>query len=199
MDRYSRFIALMRVVLPLAALAILSTLFLLSRNTDLTAELPFAEAEIRERTRDRAVSDVLFSTVTGDGDEVTVSAATFAASRTNINQSDATELWAQIDLTNETRITMSSDTGIINLLDRAVDLNGNVQIITSTGYDIRSDAVNGVFANGTRFETPGPVQAKLPMGTLDAGNLRFEALNGPNSAQFVFTNGVKLIYDPKDR
>ena len=44
MDRYSRMIAFLKVLLPLMALALLSTLFLLSQNTEPMASIPFAEA-----------------------------------------------------------------------------------------------------------------------------------------------------------
>ena len=45
MDRYSRMVAIFKVLLPLAALAILSTLFLLSRTIDPTTTIPFADQD----------------------------------------------------------------------------------------------------------------------------------------------------------
>ena len=53
MDRYSRMIVWLKVLLPLMALALLSTLFLLSRNVDPLASIPFAQAEIDERLKEK--------------------------------------------------------------------------------------------------------------------------------------------------
>ncbi|MEO0504251.1 MAG: hypothetical protein AAFZ14_13070, partial [Pseudomonadota bacterium] len=70
MDRYSRFVAWLKVLLPLAALALLSTLFLLSRNTDPIAAVPFADDELLDRVRDEQITGPFFSGTTTDGDRV---------------------------------------------------------------------------------------------------------------------------------
>jgi lipopolysaccharide export system protein LptC len=56
LDRYSRTIAFLKVLLPLTALAILATLFLLSRSEDTVATIPFAEDDVSSRTRDQQVT-----------------------------------------------------------------------------------------------------------------------------------------------
>ncbi len=45
-DRYSRMVALLKVSLPLIALGILSTLFLVSRAVDPPMTIPFADSEV---------------------------------------------------------------------------------------------------------------------------------------------------------
>ena len=75
MDRYSRMVALLKVLLPLAALALLSTLFLISRGVNIEATIPFADHEIEERMRGQQITAPFFSGTTAQGDEITVTAS----------------------------------------------------------------------------------------------------------------------------
>ena len=56
MDRYSRMVTFLKVLLPLAALALLSTLFLISRGINTKATIPFAAHEIEERMRGQQIT-----------------------------------------------------------------------------------------------------------------------------------------------
>ena len=49
---YSRFVALAKVVLPLAALRLFATLFLIARQIDPDAAIPFAEVDVEQFARD---------------------------------------------------------------------------------------------------------------------------------------------------
>ena len=51
-DFHSRLVGWLKVVLPLAALAILSTLFLLADLIDPTAAIPYAEVDVEDLARD---------------------------------------------------------------------------------------------------------------------------------------------------
>ena len=75
-DTYSRVIAWLKILLPLVALGILSILFLVARTIDPAQNLPFADVDIAEITRDQRVSRPNFSAVTADGAAITLSAST---------------------------------------------------------------------------------------------------------------------------
>ena len=70
----SRLIAWLRVLLPLAALAILSTLFLLGRTPDPDDALPYAEVDAEDMVRDPRMTRPEFAGVSKSGAEVTVTA-----------------------------------------------------------------------------------------------------------------------------
>ena len=76
MDRYSRTVAYLKVLLPLTALALLSTLFLISRGIDTEAVIPFAQKDIEERMRGQQLTAPFFSGTTSGGDEIMVTAST---------------------------------------------------------------------------------------------------------------------------
>jgi lipopolysaccharide export system protein LptC len=45
--------------------------------------------------------------------------------------------------------------------------------------------------------SPGPVQSEGPIGTLAAGQMILSTPQSDGPAQLIFTNGVKLVYVPK--
>ena len=51
-DRHTQVVGWLKVALPLLALAVLATLFLLSDRIDPDAALPYAEVDVAERARE---------------------------------------------------------------------------------------------------------------------------------------------------
>lgn len=195
MDRYSRMVAWLKVLLPLMALGLLSTLFLLSRNIDPMAAIPFADSEIQDRLRDQQVTGPFFSGSTARGDQISFSAGKMGTA-INGNGTTAEDISAQIDLASGSRIVFFADVGVINLAQDQSVLSGNVLITTSSGYKINSDKLVAAMS-ALNIESPKDVSAKGPIGTLAAGAMRLNAPENDGNAQLVFTNGVKLIYDPQ--
>ena len=193
MDRYSRLVALLKVLLPLTALGLLSTLFLLSRNIDPMAAIPFADTEIKERLRGQQITAPFFSGTTDGGDRVTVSAGTMMTLSALDNE--AQDLSAQIDMSSGTRIVLFADTGRFDMKRSTSALSGNVVITTSSGYKLTTDALNAEF-DELVIDSPGPVAGTGPLGVLNAGKMHLARRTGDENAHLIFTNGVKLIYDP---
>ncbi|WP_420014198.1 hypothetical protein [Tateyamaria sp.] len=181
------------MLLPLTALGLLSTLFLLSRNIDPVASIPFAEAEIRDRLRDEQVTAPFFSGTTDGGDRITFSAGTLTMSTGQDNQ--ASDLSAQIDLASGTRVVLFADAGRFDLVGGQSTLQGNVVITTSTGYKLASETLTADF-DTLAIESPGAVMGDSPIGTLNAGKIRLERQGNGQNAHLIFTNGVKLVYEP---
>lgn len=195
MDRYSRLVAWLKVLLPLTALALLSTLFLLSRNTDPVAAVPFAEAEMEERIRDEQITAPFFSGTTDAGDRVSVAADTM---RTNLgDKSEVAAMTAQIDLVSGTRIVLLSDTGRFDMSEATSILNGNVVITTSSGFRMTTDALYADF-DSMQVDAPQQVNAQSPLGRLTAGQMRIKKHGPEKNTHLIFTSGVKLIYDPSN-
>jgi len=196
MDGYSRLVAWLKVLLPLMALVLLSTLFLLSRNIDPMAALPFADTEIDERLDGQQITAPFFSGTTQSGDRISVSAGTMATRDAANNEAE--DFSAQIDLASGTRVILFADRGRFDLTKSASTLTGNVVITTSTGYKLASDVLRGEF-DALLLESPGPVAGNGPLGTLNAGQMRLYRQAPDANAHLVFTNGVKLVYSPKIR
>jgi len=195
MDGYSRLVAWLKVLLPLTALALLSTVFLLSRNIDPVSTIPFADTEIQERLQGQQVTAPVFAGTSKSGDRISVSAGTMAT-RSSLKNA-AEDLSAQIDLASGTRVVLFSDRGEFDMTGGASTLEGNVVITTSTGYKLTSDELVTNFEDMT-LESPGPVFGSGLFSTLEAGSMRLEKPDDSENAHLVFTNGVKLVYRPEE-
>lgn len=195
MDRYSRMVAWLKVLLPLMALGLLSTLFLLSRNIDPMASIPFADSEIRDRLRNQQITGPFFSGSTEQGDQIS-----FSAGKMGTGSGDgittAQDLTAQIDLASGARIIFFADTGNIDMSQDQSTLSGNVLITTSSGYKIYSDKLIAKMT-ALNVKSPDTVRGHGPIGTLTAGSMHLSTDENGGAAHLVFTNGVKLIYDPQ--
>ena len=201
---YSRMVAWLKVLLPLAALALLSTLFLFSRNIDPTTTIPFTTIDLKERAREERITAPEFAGASEEGHHITVNAASARPDPDDASRAFAEALDARIDLISGTVITFTAAGGIINeSVDRA-ELEGNVLVESSTGYVVRTDrliaGMRAVFA-----ESPGPISGQGPPGRFTAGRMVLTELavetaeQGPGAEpalHLLFTDGIKLLYDP---
>ena len=69
-NAYSRFVAWVKVILPLLALALLSTLFLFSRTPAPNRAIPFANVDVEELAREQSLGRPRFAGTLSDGREV---------------------------------------------------------------------------------------------------------------------------------
>jgi len=190
MDLRSRMVALFKVLLPLAALAILSTLFMLSRSVDPTAKIPFAEADMADRMRDQQVTAPFFSGTTDKGDEITVTAS-LARPGGNGTPAEATNLTARIIMTDGVRITLTSDTGSVAVDKNLASFIGNVEITTTTGIVVQTDILNTAL-DGVSGNTPGTVTGTSPFGDFTAGQMQISEESDGGPLHMLFKNGVKI-------
>lgn len=195
MDRYSQIVAFLKVLLPLAALGLLSMLFLISRGVDTKATIPFADHEIEERMRGQQITAPFFSGTTAQGDEITVTAS-IARPGGPASPAVATDLVAIILMADGMRLTLSSDSGAVQLEQDIASFSGNVEIASAAGLLITTDLLNATIS-GISADSPGPVQATGPIGTLNAGTMQLQTKTPGGPLHMLFNSGVKLVYDPK--
>ena len=197
-DRYSRLISYLKVLFPLTALAILSTLFLLSRAVDPDAQIPFADKEIQDRLRDQQVTGPFFTGTTVDGDQIMFSAEKLTTPEGQTGSNEAENIKTVLDLAQGDSITMTANRAIFDLARDHAELTGEVLITTTSGYKMSSDLLTTAISTLTLI-SPGPVSGEAPAGTLSAGSMSLSVPQTGAAAQLVFTNGVKLVYSPKQR
>lgn len=197
MDAYSRVIAFLKVLFPLAALAILATLFLLSRSVDPTATIPFAEADMADRLRDQQVTGPFFSGVTPKGDEVIFTASVVRPALFG-RPAEAENISARLTLAEGTRVTLDADQGQVDVPKDEATFGGNVRIASSLGYRLTTETITASLT-GVQGHAPSEVAGVAPFGTLTAGALDIGPVDDGGPVHIIFKNGVKLIYDPKQQ
>lgn len=193
---YSRLVAWMKIILPLAALGILSTLFLISRSIDPTKAVPISQIDLAQRAQDQGATNAAFAGITTGGDEIAFVAVTARPNHDDPRLIEAEGINAEIVLQSGTRIDIISDRANLHQNDYTAMLAGDVRMKTTTGYDIRTERLDATL--DTLFaETPGSVTGTGPPGDLTAGRMILQGDEETGNAHLLFTDGVKLVYTPE--
>jgi lipopolysaccharide export system protein LptC len=192
---HSRVVFWLKIILPLVALALLSTLFLFSRRIDTEAALPYAEVDVEDLARNQRLAAPEYAGVTEDGAAVTVRAAV-ARPASEGGAAVADTITARYETPDGMVITLSADEGSLDDVAGRLVLAGAVKIATSTGYHVTAMRLDSAL-DQTELHSEGSVRVLAPYGTIDAGQLdiRHEDAEIPGYVM-VFTGGVKLVYEP---
>lgn len=195
---YSTVVRGLTVVLPLVALALLSTLFLVARTAPEDSALPFIQ-ELRDR--DNSAGDVMrtpiYTGTTDAGDAVTVRAESVAPDPEVSGGALADMPRADIRFGDGRNLRIEATSGAFASEENRLSLAGDVVITHSTGYQLFTSAVDADL-NTNEATAPEPVRVEGPSGTLEAGAMVVRRKEDEN-VELVFTNRVKLVYRPPDR
>lgn len=206
--RRMRLVAGLRIVLPLAALAILSTLFLFSRPIDPSDAIPFAEVDVESLAREPRLEAPNYAGVTRDGVAVALRAGVV---RPDVAQPDlvsAEDIRLLLDRPDGLSAQVSAARGQVDSGAGLAMFEGGVSLMTSTGYTVAAQTLTAELRR-THVVAPSPVTAAAPFGTLDAGSMVLETAGAPGDAGtpaetaapayvLVFNDGVRVVYDPQD-
>lgn len=194
---YTRMVRGLKVLLPLIALFLLSTMFLLSRKVDPTAALAQKDDGFRKRVAEQQLSGPRYTGNTGNGNAIVVTAKTARPDPDIEGKAYGQVVKAVIDTDNGGTMTVLADTGIIDEANDLAVLSGNVHILTSDGYDFRTSQLTSLISK-IEGESAGKVNGFGPPGTLTAGKMFVTSDETTGSVHLNFKDGVHLIYDPKD-
>ena len=193
-DMHSRLVGWLKVILPLAALAILSTLFLVSRTIDPMDAVPYAEVDVEDRIREPKMTAPEYAGTTSDG-----AAIAFRARNVRPGEGsamDARTVEAQLDTPDGGSVQMAADAVAMDAAGAHVTLSGGVTMTTSTGYQVKTEGLVAA-TDRTRLESLGAVEAEGPVGRITAGEMVMSADPDHEGAYLlVFKTGVKLLYRP---
>lgn len=188
-------IAWLKILLPLAALALLSTTFLLSRDADPASKVPITGSTDPDGVLREQVTDPYFAGTTNSGGSLTMIASS-ARPVPGSDEVEAETLDATIVLKDGSEIVLKAPRA--NLSDKRDDaqLTGGVSIYSSTGYTLTTDSLNAMLSR-VEVESLGRVEGAGPAGQLTAGRMRITSGETGDDVQLLFTDGVTMIYDPK--
>lgn len=188
---YSQFVGFLKITLPLAALALMSTVFLFARAPTQDSAIPYAEIE--EIAREPRLSGAQLSGVADDGSVIELTART---TRPDGDVISAESLAAGIDTADGTRIDIHAGTGIIDNAAQTARLTGLARMETSNGFEMETSGFTANLATG-RITSDGPLEVQAPFGSLTAGLLVIETPDGGDGQVMLFQNGVRLVYTPQ--
>ncbi|MGI3169649.1 hypothetical protein ACRARG_10875 [Pseudooceanicola sp. C21-150M6] len=195
-DGYSRLIQWLKILLPIAALALLSTVFLLSRTNDATETLPYADIETGPNGLVERILEPSFAGSTEDGDLISFRADVARPTGEGIGNLEAENVVADIELRAGNSISFTADLAMVDQPSAEARLRGDVRITSSVGYQVETEELR-TGLDSIRASTEGEIRGTGPVGTFRAGQMLLTAGDDGGDVQMVFTNGVKLVYTPQ--
>ena len=193
---HSTLVAWAKVVLPLIALALLSTLFLLSRHSAPEDLIPYADSTVEDRLRQPQLTAPTFATMTRDGTAVALQARAAVPGTPGSAQAGmATDLTGHVETPDGTRTDLAAPQAVLDQKASQVVLSGGVVLTNSLGYRVETPGL-ALALDRTRLESSGPVVATAPMGRIEAGHL---VMTHAPDGQYTldFQGGVHLLYQPE--
>jgi lipopolysaccharide export system protein LptC len=194
-NRYSRFVAWVKVALPLAALALLSTLFLFPGGQGRDVLEGLGDEDLRALMQKRLLRAPTYTSVTEDGGALTVTAERATPRETEPDLFDVTDLAVALDAADGSRATLAAAGGVVDRRTQEGTFTGSVRVVTSDGWVLRTERLEASL-DGSRAVSPLPVRIEGPGLTLRAGTMRATTpQGGPPAGRVTFTGGVRLVYD----
>lgn len=188
----SRIVRWLRVILPLAALVILSLLFLVARDPEPGGSLPYAEGRLDDLARAPGITAPEFSTVTPAGAAVTLSAATARPADGAEDAGEASDLalhWRAPD-----GLVLTASAASAQLDGPRIALVGDVDLRLSSGWQLTAPRLDAD-TDEDLLTAPGELAVTAPFGTLTAGAMRLS--RAPDGQPVLELNrGVRLLYRP---
>ncbi|MEL6642813.1 MAG: hypothetical protein AAFQ79_02675 [Pseudomonadota bacterium] len=194
---YSRFVFWLKVLLPIIALGILSTLFVLARAPDADRAIPYATSPGGVPiTPNDLIADPSFVGVSPDGAALSFRARTVTPRDDSLSALVADDLRSRIETVDGRSVETTSEAGIIDLDAQMAEFSGAVELRTSEGFQMSARDITARL-DRVEIRTDFPVTAITPLGSLDAGAMQVTA--GPEGHYvLVFNGGVKLVYAPHE-
>lgn len=192
-DAYSQFVSWAKVVLPLGAIILLSTLFLIGRNVGDTSQIPYADIE--EIARQPRLSAPKIVGMSEWGGTYTIEADVARQDPDTNNDLIAEAIVVNMTTIDGIQTTVSAGVGKLDSDAKVVTLNSLARVATSDGYLMETRGLVTSLIDGS-LETTDPLEVRAPYGSLTAGRLTIT----PDSDEpqlIVFNNGVRLIYQPQ--
>lgn len=191
---YSQLVGWAKIILPLSALALLSTLFLFSRSTVEPTEIALEEVEAI--AREQRVSAPEFSGLTDDGAVIIISAKSARPDGTRPDTIGIDEMRLRMDNPDGSAVEVTATNGEIDGRARTARFLGLARLATSNGYEMETNGLTAELETGRVF-SEGLLEVRAPFGQLTAGKVTFQTASEGIAQEMLFTDGVRLLYTPQ--
>ncbi|MGJ8621886.1 MAG: hypothetical protein ACSHW1_03855 [Yoonia sp.] len=192
---HSQVVAWAKIILPLSALALLSTLFLFARQTTEPTDTALAQAE--EIAREQKVTAPEFAGVADDGSVIVVVAKSVQPDPQRVDTIALDDIWMRLDATDGSFMEVDAIAGEVDGRTRIARFLGLARLETSSGYQMETNGLTAELDTGL-VVSDGLLEVHAPFGELTAGMVTFQTETQEAGQQMLFTNGVRLLYTPQD-
>jgi lipopolysaccharide export system protein LptC len=193
-DSRTRVVTWLKLVLPLVALGLLSTLFLLARTTDPDLAIRYSEVDVTELSKEQQVTAPTYAGITRDGASIRITASTVRPRSGNAHELDAQSASGHIAFRAGASADMAAPAAEVDTESNLARFTGGVTMVASDGHRVATETLQAALGM-TEIVAETPVRVSGPLGTLDAASMRITQ-DEAGGYVAVFNGGVRLIYDP---
>lgn len=192
---HSQLVFLAKVGLPLTALAILSTLFLVSRKINPEDAIPYADVDIEDRLRDPKMTGAGLSGMTPDGSTISLSAA--QVKQTEKGGVTLLQVVGSLQAPDGTKADVASSAAWMDPDNHLIWLTKGAEFHLSNDYEVSAESLS-IATDRTFVESQGAVLVDGPFGQLTAEHMQFSSA-GDRNGPFIldFKGKVRLLYQPQ--
>ena len=190
---HSRLVSVLKVLLPLIALVLLSTLFLFSRKINPEDAIPYASVDVEDRLRDPKMTDAGFAGMTSDGASLSIQAGE-AKQTTEGGALKVVQGFLQTP--DGAKTDLASAAVALNSAQKMIELTDGAELRAANGYVVQAQGL-GVSTDTTRVESRGAISAIGPGGQLTADHMVLSQQGAAGPYLLVFNGKVRLLYQPQ--
>ena len=194
-NSYSFFVAWVKTLLPIAALGMLSTIFLFSGKVDVTQSLPYADLNVADIIREQRITRPYFTGISEGGIEFALSAAYATPDAKKPAVLNVSELYIEVKSPKGSKTKITAGAGLVNAKTNYASISQGVRLDSKLNFWIATERLD-IYFNHSYASTNGPFKGVFPLGSIDSGNMVLKMITGKQ--QILFTNGVRMLYQPKE-
>lgn len=194
-NRYTLFVTLAKIILPMAALGLLASLFLLAGGPEETRRIPYSDVELDQIIAGQRLARPDYQGVLADGAALSVIAREATPDPVTRGIVRAEDVVAEITALDGLRTDITARFGIFDEVEQMAAGTGGVYIQRTDGYTVDTPGIRARI-DGRYAATLGPIEIKGPGLLLQADHaVLTQSEGGPGTEVLVFSGNVKLIYD----
>ncbi len=197
MQRYSRAVRWMKIVLPVTALVLIGLIFMTGRERGAVIEVRSA-ADAAMLGAGLMLENPRFAGTTDDGDPFVVTARSALPDGAMPDRIDLDRPRGEVRLSDGNTVVVTSSDGQMLRASERLHLSGNVALETSNGYRATTETIEIDLSSKTAV-VPGTIEANGPRGGIRADRLEVERTGERNrDVTLRFEGNVRVTFQPED-
>jgi len=198
---YSRVVRILKIALPLVAVALLSTIFLVQEEDSFDGGLVFSSADLETLGDGLTVNNPRLAGTTRDGTAYVLSAETAVPDETGVSIVEFTALNSVMRYSGGQVIELHASNAVAVVNERILNLKDGINLRTSAGYVASTMSATADLDAGTLI-TNSPVTANGPNGQIKSGRMVIRSAIDANgmrtdTPEIIFDQRVDLVFVPK--
>lgn len=197
-DVHSRLVAVLKIGLPLMALVLLASMFLVQTEDDFEGGISFGEADLEQLGQGLRITAPVLTGMTRDQDPFRFTAEVVVPDSAPPTRAAITALDGEVAFVGGPTVAVAAPEAAIDLETELMTMAGRVTVRSDDGLTVTADRMEIDLVTGSVF-AEGRVDGAGPMGTIASETLRIVPAEGSGGRRvFSFGNGVRLVYRGTD-